>query len=204
MPPLIAYPRPQDPHQFPAQPGDILFQSRDTSEGVAEHTVLIFDVNGDDYNVLALPESLGSALCPWPRKASEWILRARAMNESDGLACVQDLAAASGEFHGQPMRWFFESEFHLYREPSLGMATNCVGFVASALACNGVDTLVSEYTFEFNTPLVPPIRTKPTVGHLARALTGLENLPYAPNQREAEDFATCNHTLAQALNGSLP
>lgn len=205
--PIIACPRPQNPLELPPFPGDVLFSSLDTGSGLAEHTVLLYESHGDSFEVLALPESQrnnGNGLNPQTRLASDWLLRARAVDESDGLACVYELASASGEFHGQPAGWFYESKFHLYKEPVLGMSTNCVGFVASALAIYGVDALEPQYPFQFTTPLVPPTRTKPTPGHLARALTGLEPLPYLPDQRAAETFASCTTTHEHAQSGLLP
>jgi hypothetical protein len=207
MLPVIAFPRPQDPTGFPPVPGDVVFRSRATESGLAEHSAILYEASGDSYVVLALPESqtaLGKGLRPQEGLASDWILRARAMTESDGIACVYDLASASGEFHGQPASWFYEAKFHLFQEPGLGMSTNCVGFVASALACCGVNALVPEYSFAFHTPLIHPIRRKPTPGHLARALSGTEMLPFKPNQERAVAYASCTTTFDDALQGALP
>ncbi len=207
MIPVIASPRPKKPDEYPAFPGDVLFRSRDTGSGLEEHAVLLYEVQGDSFEVLALPESQrnhGIGLTPQTRLASDWFLRARALSESDGLACVFELASASGEFHGQPASWFYESKFHLYQDPELGMSTNCVGFVASALAICGLDALVPHYPFQFHTSLIPPARTKPTPGHLARALTGLEALPFLPDQRTAAAYASCSVTYEDAQRGTLP
>ncbi|WP_395744672.1 hypothetical protein [Prosthecobacter sp.] len=131
-------------------------------------------------------------------------MRARALNKRDAQACVFDLAAASGEFHGTPASWFYGERFHLYHQPEAGMKTNCVGFVASALAFSGLHALLTEYSFPYHTPLAPPVRTKPTVGHLARALSGCEILPFRPTQETAETYASCRKTHWDALSGHLP
>lgn len=208
MRPVIASPRPQNPHEHPPRPGDVLFRSRVEQGRTEEHTALLYECEGDDFQVIGLPESEpeshgSTSLVPRQMAASTWLLRARALDEADAQACVHDLASASGEFLGQPARWSYEDKFRVFLEPSPGMKTNCVGFVASALACSGMDALLPSYLFKFNTPLNPPERSKPTVGHLARALTGKVGLPYTPGVTDAERYASCVATYQDAIEGRL-
>lgn len=172
---------------------------------MSEHVAFLYWSDAHKVYSVGLPESGEGRLMPVPGSLSDWILRARAIDAADAEAMVIELTAKSGEVGQSDSLWYYTSKFILFDERGGIMATNCMGLVVNALHQNGLETLPATLGFEIHTNFINRVRRKPTIGHLARALTGAVPLPYSPPDRtEATEYASCLKTKEEAESGLLP